>query len=105
MSTTPIEAKPRVINPRIGRRNEILAILLLAIGLLLTLCLVSAAFYPTILHGTQLDKPKRITGLARLARTSLRQFFSSSAWLVTCCRCFCLQLPGVVSAHSIFKVR
>jgi len=46
MSTTPIEAKPRVITPRIGRRNEILAILLLAIGLLLTLCLVSAAFYP-----------------------------------------------------------
>ena len=46
MSTTPIEAKPRVITPRIGRRNEILAILLLAIGLLLALCLVSAAFYP-----------------------------------------------------------
>src|SRR6476620_7544827 len=46
MSTTPIEAKPRVITPRIGRRNEILAILLLAVGLLLTLCLVSAAFYP-----------------------------------------------------------
>jgi len=48
MSTTPIEAKPRVITPRIGRRNEILAILLLAIGLLLTLCLVSAALSLTI---------------------------------------------------------
>ena len=46
MSTTPLEAKPRVITPRIGRRNEILAILLLAVGLLLALCLVSAAFYP-----------------------------------------------------------
>ena len=46
MSTTQIEEKPRVITPRIGRTNEILAILLLAVGLLLTLCLVSAAFYP-----------------------------------------------------------
>ena len=46
MSTTQIEEKPRVITPRIGRRNEILAILFLAIGLLLALCLVSAAFYP-----------------------------------------------------------
>src|SRR4030095_10214145 len=46
MSTTPIEEKPRVITPRIGRHNEILAILLLAVGLLLALCLVSAAFYP-----------------------------------------------------------
>ena len=46
MATTQIEEKPRLITPRIGRRNEILAILLLAVGLLLALCLVSAAFYP-----------------------------------------------------------
>jgi S-DNA-T family DNA segregation ATPase FtsK/SpoIIIE len=46
MATTQIEAKPRVITPRVGRRNEILAIVLLAVGLLLALCLVSAAFYP-----------------------------------------------------------
>lgn len=46
MSTTHIEQHPRVIVPRTGRRNEILAILLLAVGLLLALCLVSAAFYP-----------------------------------------------------------
>lgn len=46
MATTQIEEKPRVITPRAGRRNEILAILFLAIGLLLLLCLVSAAFYP-----------------------------------------------------------
>lgn len=46
MATTHIEEKPRVITPRIGRRNEIFAILLLAVGLLLLLCLVSAAFYP-----------------------------------------------------------
>ena len=43
---THIEQQPRVIIPRASRRNEILAILLLAVGLLLALCLVSAAFYP-----------------------------------------------------------
>jgi DNA segregation ATPase FtsK/SpoIIIE-like protein len=46
MATTHIENKPRVITPRASRRNEILAILLLAVGLLLSLCLISAAFYP-----------------------------------------------------------
>ncbi len=46
MATTPIEEKPRVITPHNTRRNEIVAILLLALGLLLSLCLVSAAFYP-----------------------------------------------------------
>src|SRR6267154_6110834 len=46
MVTTQIEQKPRVLTPRATRRNEILAILLFAVGLLLSLCLVSAAFYP-----------------------------------------------------------
>src|ERR687892_2868232 len=46
MSTTQIEEKPRIIIPRATRRNEILAILFLALGLLLALCLISAAFYP-----------------------------------------------------------
>ncbi|MEP6742911.1 MAG: DNA translocase FtsK 4TM domain-containing protein [bacterium] len=46
MATTEFEEKPRVITPRNSRRNEIVAILLFAVGLLLTLCLVSAAFYP-----------------------------------------------------------
>src|SRR6266568_2787940 len=46
MATTQIEEKPRIITPRNTRRNEIIAILLLAFGLLLALCLVSAAFYP-----------------------------------------------------------
>ena len=46
MSTTQIEERPRVILPRPSRRSEILAILLLAAGLLLALCLISAAFYP-----------------------------------------------------------
>ena len=46
MSTTHIESKPRIITPRNTRLNEIVAILLLAVGLLLALCLVSAAFYP-----------------------------------------------------------
>ncbi len=45
-STTQLQEKPRVILPRVGRHNEILAILLLAVGLLLSLCLVSATFYP-----------------------------------------------------------
>src|SRR6201988_47390 len=45
-TTTHIEEKPRVIVPRAGRGNEILAILFIAIGLLLALCLISAAFYP-----------------------------------------------------------
>ncbi len=43
---THIEPKPRVILPRASRGNEILAILFIAIGLLLALCLISAAFYP-----------------------------------------------------------
>jgi len=46
MATTQVETKPRIITPRNTRLNEIVAIILLAIGLLLTLCLVSAAFYP-----------------------------------------------------------
>src|SRR5207245_2314150 len=46
MATTQIEEKPRIITPRNTRRNEIVAIVLLAFGLLLALCLVSAAFYP-----------------------------------------------------------
>src|SRR6266850_2374718 len=46
MATTEFEEKPRVITPRNSRRNEIVAIFLLAVGLLLSLCLVSAAFYP-----------------------------------------------------------
>ena len=45
-TTTQIEEKPRVILPRANRGNEILAILFLALGLLLALCLISAAFYP-----------------------------------------------------------
>src|ERR1043165_311696 len=45
-TTTHIEDKPRVIIPRAGRGNEILAILFIARGLLLALCLISAAFYP-----------------------------------------------------------
>jgi S-DNA-T family DNA segregation ATPase FtsK/SpoIIIE len=47
MATTEFEEKPpRMITPRNSRRNEIIAVLLFAVGLLLSLCLVSAAFYP-----------------------------------------------------------
>ncbi|HET9526570.1 MAG TPA: DNA translocase FtsK [Pyrinomonadaceae bacterium] len=45
-TTTQIEPRPRVIVPRASRASEIFAILLLAAGLLLALCLISAAFYP-----------------------------------------------------------
>ena len=45
-TTTHIEEKPRIILPRAGRSNEILAIVFIALGLLLALCLISAAFYP-----------------------------------------------------------
>lgn len=46
MSTTQIEDKVRIITPRNGNRSEILAVLFLALGLLLTLCLLSAPFNP-----------------------------------------------------------
>jgi DNA segregation ATPase FtsK/SpoIIIE, S-DNA-T family len=44
--STHIEERPRMVVPRASRGNEIFAILLLAAGLLLALCLISAAFYP-----------------------------------------------------------
>nr|MBA2524787.1 DNA translocase FtsK 4TM domain-containing protein [Pyrinomonadaceae bacterium] len=46
MATTQLEEKPRIITLRNSRPNEIIAILLLALGLLLSLCLISAAFFP-----------------------------------------------------------
>lgn len=46
MATTQLEEKARIITPRNSRRNEIVAILFLALGLLLSLCLISAAFNP-----------------------------------------------------------
>src|SRR3989441_3376998 len=47
MAITEFEEKPpRIITPRNSRRNEIMAILLFAVGVLLSLCLISAAFYP-----------------------------------------------------------
>jgi S-DNA-T family DNA segregation ATPase FtsK/SpoIIIE len=46
MATTEFEEQPRIITPRNTRRNEIVAIVLLAVGLLLALCLISAAFNP-----------------------------------------------------------
>ena len=46
MATTEYEEQPRIITPRNSRRNEIFAILLLCVGLLLALCLISAALNP-----------------------------------------------------------
>src|SRR5262245_24787774 len=45
-TTTQINERPRMVVPRASRGSEIFAILLLAAGLLLALCLISAAFYP-----------------------------------------------------------
>ena len=45
-TTTQIEERPRIILPRASRGNEILAILFIALGLLLMLCLISAALHP-----------------------------------------------------------
>ena len=46
MASSQLEEKARIITPRNSRRNEIIAILFLALGLLLSLCLISAAFNP-----------------------------------------------------------
>ena len=46
MATTQLEEAPRIITLRNSRQSEIIAILLLALGLLLSLCLISAAFFP-----------------------------------------------------------
>ena len=46
MAISQLEEKARIITPRNSRRNEIIAILFLALGLLLSLCLISAAFNP-----------------------------------------------------------
>ncbi len=46
MATIQLEEAPRIITLRNSRQNEIIAILLLALGLLLSLCLISAAFFP-----------------------------------------------------------
>ncbi|MFN2515660.1 MAG: DNA translocase FtsK [Pyrinomonadaceae bacterium] len=47
MAVTEFQEKARIITPGNTRRNEIVAILLFAVGLLLALCLVSGAFYPS----------------------------------------------------------
>ena len=46
MATTQLENRARLVTPQNNRRNEIIAIALLACGVLLTLCLISAARYP-----------------------------------------------------------
>ena len=56
MATNEFEEKARLIAPRNSRRNEIVAISLLAVGLLLTLCLVSRPFILTYPRGTRQAK-------------------------------------------------
>jgi S-DNA-T family DNA segregation ATPase FtsK/SpoIIIE len=46
MAITQTDARAKASPPKNTRRNEIIAIALFALGALLTMCLVSAAFYP-----------------------------------------------------------
>src|SRR6267142_5330774 len=85
MATTEFEEKPRIITPRNTRRNEIIAILLLACGLLLSLCLVSAAFYPNDPSWNSAGQAEthNLTGVigANVAAT-LFQFIGLAAYLL-----------------------
>jgi S-DNA-T family DNA segregation ATPase FtsK/SpoIIIE len=85
MATTQIEEKPRIITPRNTRRNEIIAILLFALGLLLALCLVSAPFYPND-PSFNLAGPSETHNLAGTiganVATALFQFVGLAAYLL-----------------------
>ena len=78
MATTSLRRKPRIMTLRNSRRNEIMAILFLALGLLLALCLVSAAFYPNDPSWNSSGQTEHLIGPGRLERTSLQRFFNSS---------------------------
>src|ERR1700682_5851057 len=85
MATTQLENRARIVTPRTTRRTEIVAILLLALGLLLTLCLVSAAFYrnePSWNSAGQAET-HNLTGVigANVAAT-LFQFIGLAAYLL-----------------------
>src|SRR6266481_5467863 len=84
-STSQLEPRPRIGTPRNPRRNEIMAIVLLASGLLLTLCLISAAFYPNDPSWNSAGQAEthNLTGVigANVAAT-LFQFIGLAAYLL-----------------------
>jgi S-DNA-T family DNA segregation ATPase FtsK/SpoIIIE len=85
MATTHLEERARIVVPRNSRRNEIIAILLLACGLLLSLCLISAAFYPNdpSWNSAGQTETRNLTGVigANVAAT-LFQFIGLAAYLL-----------------------
>jgi hypothetical protein len=105
MATSQLEEKARVITPRNSRRNEIVAILFLALGLLLSLCLISAAFNPTTPPGIPPDKLKQTIGLEQLAPLSPQRFFSSLASPPICFQFSFSQRPGDDFALAAFTRR
>jgi DNA segregation ATPase FtsK/SpoIIIE, S-DNA-T family len=85
MATTQLEEKPRVITPRNTRQNEIVAIILCAFGLLLTLCLVSAAFYPNdpSWNSAGQGETRNLTGaIGANVAAALFQFVGLAAYLL-----------------------
>jgi DNA segregation ATPase FtsK/SpoIIIE, S-DNA-T family len=85
MATTQIESKPRIITPRNTRLNEIIAILLFAVGLLLALCLVSAAFYPNdpSWNSAGQAETRNLTGpIGANVAAALFQFIGLAAYLL-----------------------
>lgn len=88
MAITEFEEKPpRIITPRNSRRNEIVAILLLAVGLLLSLCLISAAFNPgdPSWNSTGQTETRNWTGaIGANVAAFLLQFVGLAAYLLPC---------------------
>jgi S-DNA-T family DNA segregation ATPase FtsK/SpoIIIE len=100
MATTEFEEKPRILTPRNSRRNEILAILLLAVGLLLALCLVSAAFYPNDPSWNSAGQPETRNWAGAVGANvaaALLQSLGLAAYLLT--------LLLLTAAWRLFKTR
>lgn len=85
MSTTQLENRARIGASQHPRRNEIVALLLLACGVLLTLCLISAARYPNDPSWNSAGQAEthNLTGVigANVAAT-LFQFIGLAAYLL-----------------------
>ena len=105
MATTEFEEKPRILTPRNSRRNEILAILLLAVGLLLTLCLVSAAFYPSDPSWNSAGQTETRNWAGAIGANVAAATFSVY-WpgRLSPSAAACSLRPGVVSRHALFAL-
>jgi S-DNA-T family DNA segregation ATPase FtsK/SpoIIIE len=86
MATTQTEAQAKPVAPRNTRRNEIIAIALCALGLLLALCLIPFSYYPSDPSwnvGGQTDPTRNWIGMigANVA-DALFQFVGLAAYLL-----------------------